>query len=37
MHKHDLIWIEDPENGHVWEICLCGYCVDVTLIRGSNA
>jgi len=35
-HEHDNVRIIDPINGHEWEICSCGYAVDIKVMRGKS-
>lgn len=36
-HQHDKHLIKDPMNGHEWEICSCGYSLDITEMTGKSA
>jgi hypothetical protein len=36
-HEHHPIRIIDPINNHEWEICGCGYAVDIHVMRGNCA
>jgi hypothetical protein len=37
VHEHDKQLIKDPVSGHLWEICSCGYALDIDEMRGSCA
>ena len=36
-HQHDNYRIVDPETGHEWEVCICGFAIDIHVLRGNTA